>query len=81
MGLGRFVAHPENFIIVNPVMTTEAGQIWRNQVPAQNPRVSPAAGVHPVFLSPAEIPLIVAAIALLTSGVSSPARLRRSMST
>jgi hypothetical protein len=36
---------------------------------------------HPVFLSPAEIPLIVAAMARFTSGVSSPALFRRSMST
>jgi len=36
---------------------------------------------YPVFLSPAEIPLIVAAMARFTSGVSSPARLRRSIST
>jgi uncharacterized glyoxalase superfamily protein PhnB len=36
---------------------------------------------QPVFLSPAEMPLMVAAMARLTSGVSSPARLRRSRST
>ncbi len=34
-----------------------------------------------MFLSPAEIPLIVAEIARFTSGVSSPARFRRSIST
>jgi hypothetical protein len=33
------------------------------------------------FRSPAEMPLMVAAMARFTSGVSSPARLRRSMST
>ena len=36
---------------------------------------------QPVFRSPAEMPLMVAAITRLTSGVSSPARLRRSIST
>jgi len=36
---------------------------------------------HPVFRNPAAIPLMVAAIARFTSGVSSPARFRRSMST
>ena len=36
---------------------------------------------QPVLRSPAEMPLIVAAMARFTSGVSSPARLRRSMST
>lgn len=37
--------------------------------------------LHPVFLNPAEIPLMVAAMARFTSGVSSPPRLRRSIST
>src|SRR5271166_5589634 len=47
--------------------------------PGHRPLNSPVS--QPVFLSPAEIPLIVAAMARLISGVSSPARLRRSKST
>lgn len=60
--------------LINTRMTVNAGFL--------NVRSAPIpAGTQPVLRSPAEIPLIVAAMARLTSGVFSPARLRRSRST
>jgi len=78
---GAVCRQPGSYFIVNPAMTTERGQLRGNPGSLPKSARPHRTGVHPVFLSPAEIPLIVAAIARLTSGVSSPARLRRSMST
>jgi hypothetical protein len=75
------ISHPRKY----PFQCNEWNQpLSRGAWSANSPRrwpLSLCVQHHPVFLSPAEMPLMVAAMARFTSGVSSPARFLRSIST